>query len=104
MFKTFIAVLTICVIFDGCAEKQIIRVPKKVIVYKELPNSLLEDDIPLPKPVNKDAFIKATPIVREVMLAHKCNDLYKTIGSYRLKLKQIRDYNSHMIKIIKETK
>ena len=88
-------------LFTGCTKK--IYVPVVTIKYETIPKVLLIDDVNVTRPPNKIEFINANPISRTLLLSNTIIDLYSSIRLYKLKLKDIREYNFKLQKLVKET-
>ena len=89
-------------LFTGCVKK--IYIPVVETKYERTPDILLVDDINVTKPPNKKEFVDATPIGRSVLLSNTVVDLYSSIYLYKLKLKDIREYNEKLDKLAEESK
>ena len=91
--------LTITLLFSGCSSRPepVIKV-NTITKYINTPSYLVNDNIPLPKPADKETYIKALPLEREMMDTMLIVKLYSTIGKYKLKLKAIRDFDKNVTK------
>jgi len=91
--------LSLMVLFSGCSSRPepVIKV-NTITKYINTPSYLVNDNIPLPKPADKETYIKALPLEREMMDTTLIVKLYSTIGKYKLKLKAIRDFDKNVTK------
>jgi len=93
----FLILLYVTLLVTGCSFKQEpVYVTKVKLEYIPIPNSLLVDDIILPKPPMREAYIIAGPIDRGTMDNVLIINLYKAVGEYKLKLKAIRDFDKNI--------
>ncbi len=91
--RVIISSLLLLIMMTGCATKteiKEVRVVKKIKLIP--PKKLINDDIALPEPPNKEKYIKSGPITRENMLTFYIIDLLSVIKEYKLKLKSINNW------------
>lgn len=98
-----ILAITTIILFSGCASKErVVYLEKPVYKYESIPNNILENNITIPKPLDREKFIKADPIERERMLVILVVDLYKTVGEYQLSIDKIKKYNNSFKSKVKQ--
>ena len=92
MKKVLIIVIGL-VLFTGCTPRvEYQTIYKTKTVYLKPSDSILKDDIELPKPPDKKSFVYASPMEREQMLTFYIIDLLKTVKKYKLKTKSIIEW------------
>jgi len=88
----------------GCSKQ-----PEYKIIYKEKivrvypPEYLTKDNIKLPPPPSKYRYITGDPFQRERLLTKYVIELLITIKKYKVKLKNINDWNKKTNKILSTT-
>jgi len=103
--KYILSSLIIFLFLTGCYQEPVIKyVPVTTTKYVSIDKHLLDNNITLPIPPNRDKYIHATPNQRTRMLTNHIIDLYSVIKDYKLKLKHIKQYNNKMIKLYKNKK
>lgn len=93
----FLILLYTMFLVTGCAFKQEpVYVTKVQLKHIPIPSSLLIDDIILPKPPNREAYVSSDPIDRGTMNKVLIINLYRAVGEYKLKLNAIRDFDKNI--------
>jgi len=77
----------------GCAPKTEYQIVYKTkTIYLKPSDAILDYKIDTPAPPDKENYIKATPVRREMMLTNYIIDLLKTIKQYKNKENNLREW------------
>ncbi len=95
MIKRFFVIMFLISfgLLAGCSTTPVVKVvTKKEQVYVKLPNALTSD-ISAPQPPDIGPYIKMSPEQREDVLTGYNNDLLNTLLLYKVRFKNIRDWD-----------
>jgi len=99
MIKQIMVSIILIFFLTGCfCDKKVIL--KDKLIYNKIPKTIINDDIVLTKPPDKNLYIKASPVERELMLRNVIIGLYKNISEYKIKLIKIKEYDDNISKKI----